>query len=537
MALYGRAGPPVPVREIRTRLLLRRDLFHAGAGATLLATLGSTLLGSAHAADAAPAAAPGPFDEATVRRLAQAMSKRPYAGPDTHLPSAIDNMSFDDYRGIRFRKDAALWKGQGLDFQVEFLPRGFLYRPVIDMFEVENGQAQRVGYNPDLFSYENPKLRVTDNLGFAGFRIHAPINRPDYFDEVCVFLGASYFRAVAKGQLYGLSARGFANGTGDPKGEEFALFRAFWLEKPQPGMTSIVVHALLDSPTVTGAYRFTIRPGGLSSADETVFDVESSLFPRREITEAGIAPLTGMFYFDANDRQHVDDARAAAHDSEGLSMWTGKGEQLWRPLVNPLDLQFSAFSDITPHGFGLMQRKRAFRDFEDLALNYEKRPSLWIEPIGDWGEGAVDLVELPTPNEVNDNIVAFWRPKAKLNAGAEYSFTYRMHWCWDNPWPTKQARISDTRIGATLDGKGRFVMIDFNGDSVKDLPLDARLHAELGTNTGDIRNVVVVPNPDTHGWRITFEFYPNGAKIAELHCVLAGEQGPLSERWVYRWTP
>ncbi|MGI4746314.1 MAG: glucan biosynthesis protein [Janthinobacterium lividum] len=513
--------------------LLRRDLVQAGAGASMLALLSRVAMpGVAHAADAVASAEPGPFDGATVRRLAQAMAKHAYQAPDSKLPGAIDQMSFDQYRSVRFKKESALWHGQGLNFQVEFLPRGFLYRPRIDIFEVQNGQAARVGYNPDLFSYEDQKLRVTDNLGFAGFRIHYPINRPDYYDEICVFLGASYFRAVAKGQNYGLSARGFANGTGDPKGEEFALFRAFWMEKPQPGMTAIVVHALLDSPTVTGAYRFTIRPG-----DETIFDVESVLYPRRTIAGSGIAPLTGMFYFDVNDRQHIDDARPAAHDSEGLSMWNGKGDQLWRPLVNPIDLQFSAFADVTPKGFGLMQRKRAFSDFQDLALNYEKRPSLWIEPIGDWGEGAIDLVELPTPNEVNDNIVAFWRPKAPLAAGGEYTYTYRMHWCWDNPWSSRLARISQTRIGTTDDKKGRFVMLDFTGETVKSLGADAKLHADLGTNAGDIRNVVVEPNPEIQGWRITFEFYPGSSKIAELHCVLSGEQGPLSEAWVYRWTP
>ena len=511
--------------------LSRRDLVQTGAGASVAALLARGLA-SAHAAEPLPAAAPGAFDGATVRRLAQAMSRHPYSAPDEKLPGPVNAMSFDQYRGVRFKKDSALWRGQGLNFQVEFLPRGFLYRPRIDIFEVQNGQALRVGYDPDLFVYEDPKLRVPDNLGFAGFRIHYPINRPDYFDEICVFLGASYFRAVAKGQLYGLSARGFANGTGDPKGEEFALFRAFWLEKPQAGMTAIVVHALLDSPTVTGAYRFTVRPG-----DETIFDVESVLYPRKQIAGSGIAPLTGMFFFDANDRQHIDDARPAAHDSEGLSMWTGKGDQFWRPLVNPIDLQFSAFSDMTPKGFGLMQRKRAFQDFQDLALNYEKRPSLWIEPIGDWGEGAVDLVELPTPNEVNDNIVAFWRPKAPLSAGGEYSYTYRMHWCWDNPWTTPLARVAQTRIGGTDDHKGRFVILDFTGDAVKSLGGDAKLHADLGTNTGDIRNVVVVQNLEIQGWRITFEFYPGNARSAELHCVLASTQAPLSETWVYRWTP
>ena len=510
--------------------LSRRDLVQAGAAASVVAVIGGS--GSpARAAVPSPAAAPGAFDGASVRRLAQAMASHPYAAPEEKLPGPVDALSFDQYRGIRFRKEDALWRGQGLNFQVEFLPRGFLYRPRIDIFEVRDGQAARLGYDPDLFSYEDPHLRVPDSLGFAGFRLHTPLNRPDYFDEVCVFLGASYFRAVARGQDYGLSARGFANGTGEQK-EEFALFRAFWLERPEPGMNAMVVHALLDSPSVTGAYRFTIRPG-----DETIFDVETVLYPRRTIASSGIAPLTGMFFFDANDRQHVDDARPAAHDSEGLSMWTGKGEQLWRPLVNPVDLQVSAFSDTTPKGYGLMQRKRAFDDFQDLALNYEKRPSLWIEPIGDWGEGAVDLVELPTPNEVNDNIVAFWRPKAPLAAGGEYAHTYRMHWCWDNPWSTGLAHIAQTRIGATDDHRGRFVMLDFAGGTLKSLGAEARLHAELGASTGAIRNVVVVQNPSMQGWRVTFEFYPGSARLAELHCTLAGEAGPLSEQWLYRWTP
>lgn len=474
---------------------------------------------------------PGPFDGASVRRLAQALARHSYQAPDTRLPKAIDRLDFDQYRGIRFQKERALWRGQNRGFEVEFLPRGFLYRPRIDIFEVFDGRAERVGYDPDQFSYEDQSLRVTDDLGFSGFRIHAPLNRPDYLDELCVFQGASYFRAIAKGQNYGLSARGFASGTGSPKGEEFPLFSAFWLERPQPGSTAVVVHALLDSPSVTGAFRFTIRPG-----ESTVFDVESVLYPRRDLAEAGVAPLTGMFYFDANDRSRVDDWRPAAHDSEALSMWTGKGGQLWRPLVNPVNLQFSAFADSSPHGFGLMQRKRAFDDFQDLALNYEKRPSLWIEPIGDWGEGAVDLVELPTPNEVNDNIVSFWRPKNMLKGGGEYAYTYRMHWGWDNPFHTAPARVAQTRIGGADDHKGRIVAIDFAGDAVSSLPPDSKLHANLGASAGSIKNVVVEPNPEIKGWRIIFQFDPAGAASAELHCELASEATTLSETWLYRWT-
>ena len=467
-----------------------------------------------------------------MRRLAQDLAKRDWVAPDTKLPSARANMNFDQFRGMAFKQERALWAQDKLPFQVQFFPRGFLYKERIDMFEVTAGKAERVPYSPDQFDYPDASLRVTDDLGFAGFRVHTPLNSPGAYEEFCVFLGASYFRAVAKGQVYGLSARGLAIGTGNPKGEEFALFRAFWLERPQPGVNSLVVHALLDSRSVTGAYRFTIRPG-----ETTVFDCESALYPRVDITEPGIATLTGMFDFGPNDRHGVDDWRPAAHDSEGLSMWTGHADQLWRPLVNPADVQISAFGDTNPHGFGLMQRKRAFADYDDLGLDYEKRPSLWIEPIGDWGQGAVDLVEIPTANEVNDNIVSFWRPKDKLNAKGEYTFTYRMHWGWDCPWPTKLARIGDTRTGATEDRKGRIVMLDFTGDAVKNLPADARPHAEVGCTPGEVRNVVVEPNPEIHGWRIIFEMRPGDAKLVEMHCRLVDDKGPISETWLYRWTP
>ncbi len=497
----------------------------------LLASLSNRITQAALAADPA-GPAPGPFDAAAVRRLAQQMAKQPFQAPDAKLPASLDRLSYDKYRGIRFRPERALWRGQKLGFEAQFFPRGFLYGAKVDIFEVVAGQAARVPYDADLFDYADPALRVPDDLGFAGFRIHAPFNRPEYDDELCVFLGASYFRAVAKGQAYGLSARGLSIDTGSPRGEEFASFRAFWLERPQAGVNSLVIHALLDSRSAAGAYRFTVHPG-----DTTVFDVESTLYPRVDIAEPGLAPLTGMFLFDANDRQRVDDWRPAAHDSEGLSMWTGRGEQLWRPLANPRDLQLSAFGDTNPRGFGLMQRKRAFADYQDLALDYGRRPSLWIEPIGDWGDGAVQLVEIPTGNETNDNIVAFWRPKEKLSANGDYTATYRMHWGWDCPWVSKLGRFADTRVGAITDGNGRLFVLDITGDAVKALPRDAKLHAELGSSKGKLQNVVVQPNPEIGGWRISFEMLPGDEKLVEMHCILMGEQGALSETWIYRWTP
>ena len=511
----------------------RRDLVQGGFGLSafaVLSTLGLTASRAASTPHIAPA--PGAFDESSVRHLAQQMAAQPYQAPNTALPDPIAHLTYDDFRSIRYRSDHALWHDQKLPFQVQFFPRGFLYEAKVDMFEVAEGKATAVPYSPDLFDYDNPKFRVTQDIGFSGLRILNPINTPNVFDEFCVFLGASYFRAVAKGQIYGLSARGLAIGTGNPRGEEFARFSAFWLERPQPGQTSLVLHALLDSQSVTGAFKFTLTPGA-----ETIFDVESALYPRVDITEPGIATLTGMFYFDANNRNKVNDWRPAAHDSEGLSLWTGMGGLIWRPLNNPTTLQLSAFTDTNPHGFGLMQRKRSFSDYQDVALDYEKRPSLWIEPIGDWGQGVVELVEIPSPNEVNDNIVAFWRPKDKLAAKAEYNFTYRMHWGWDCPWPTKLGRIVDTRIGASDDHQGLEIVLDIVGDLVKDVPPDAKMHAQITASQGSIQGVVVEPNPALGGWRIMFTLLVGSAKLIELNGVLMNDQTPVSETWLYRWTP
>ncbi len=255
---------------------------------------------------------------------------------------------------------------------------------------------------------------VTD---FSGFRLRAPLNRAEHFDEFVVFQGASYFRAVAKGQEYGLSARGLALKTGDARGEEFPFFRTFWIERPRPEANTVVVHALLDSDSTTGAYRFTIRPG-----DPTVMDVEMTLYPRVELTHVGLAPLTSMFFFGPNDRVGIDDFRPAVHDSDGLAIWNGRGEWLWRPLINPETLQVSAFVDDNPRGFGLLQRHRAFADYQDLEAHYERRPSLWVETIGEWGSGAVQLVEIPSKSEYHDNVVAFWRPRPTVTGTSREPF-------------------------------------------------------------------------------------------------------------------
>jgi periplasmic glucans biosynthesis protein len=472
-----------------------------------------------------------PFEAASVRAYARELAQKPYKAPDNKLPDQLKDLTYDRYRMIRFQPEHALWRNDGLPFQLQFFHRGFYYTNRVDIFEVKEGVATPVVYSPSMFSFgEGPVPDIKTNLGFAGFRIHGPLNRPDYFDEIGVFLGASYFRAVAKGLSYGLSARGLSLNTADPKGEEFPNFRSFWVERPSKDASSIVVHALLDSESAAAAYRFTIRPG-----ETTIYDIEATLFPRVQIEQIGLATLTSMYFFGMNDRGGVDDFRPEVHDSDGLGIQNGRGEQIWRPLNNPADLQVSAFIDNNPRGFGLMQRQRDFRTYEDLEARYERRPSAFIEPIGDWGEGAVHLVEIPTTTEINDNIVAFWRPRAPTRAKGEYVYTYRIHWGVRLPKPLPLAQVVATRIGAGP-GETRLIVIDFAGENLKAVP-PADIKGMVTFDKAKVRNVITQPNPETGGVRLHFELLTGGEKAIELRAQLFRGDEPLSESWMNRWTP
>ena len=471
-----------------------------------------------------------PFDAHAVRAMAQKLAQEPYKKPDTSLPAGIKDIDYDAYRGIRFKPERALWRDEGLPFQLQFFHRGFIFTDRVDIYEVSEGKARPITYSPDLFTFDKVKPPADPKLGFAGFRMHARINRPDYFDEVGVFLGASYFRAVGKGQVYGLSARGLSIRTADAKGEEFPAFRAFWIEKPAKGTNSLVVHALLDSPSVAAAYRFTIRPG-----ESTVYDVEKALYPRAEIKEVGIGSLTSMFFFDANDRVGVDDFRPGVHDSDGLAIRNGRGERIWRPLSNPRDLQVSIFGDTNPRGFGLMQRERDFHAYQDLESHFEKRPSAWVEPIGDWGAGGVHLVEIPTREEIHDNIVAFWRPQESLKAKREYTYTYRIHWGRGANGARSLGIFAKTRIGAGPDNTRRFVLEVVGGQAGYADPKS--LTARVNADKGEIRNLVLQPDPMTGGARISFDLATNKEQLIELRGLMLQNEEPASETWIYRWTP
>ena len=509
----------------------RRDLLTTALALPFAARPSASLFAAPAAAQEKGPEKPYAFDAAAVRASARELALKPYKAPDNKLPDVLKDLTYDRYRMIRFKPDHAWWKADGLPFELQFFHRGFYYNNRVDIYEVKDGMAIPIAYSPDMFTFgDQGPPDIKENLGFAGFRIHGPINRPDYFDEIGVFLGASYFRAVAKGQSYGLSSRGLSIKTADPTGEEFPNFRTFWIERPAKGANSIVVHALLDSPSAAGAFRFTIRPG-----ETTVFDSEIAFYPRVDVNDPGLAPLTSMFLFDASDRTGVDDFRPEVHDSNGLAMHNGRDELLWRALANPKDLQISAFGDVNPRGFGLLQRRRDFRYFEDLESHYEKRPSLWIEPIGNWGEGDIRLIEIPSKEEIHDNVVAFWRPREPLRAKGEYILTYRMHWGPIDQRPLPLAMITATRAGAS--GDDRLFVIDIAGDKLKEATPPERVRADVSASKGKVANVVSQPNPATGGWRVSFTLAPNKEPVIELRAQLMRDDQPLSEIWLYRWTP
>ncbi|MDO5621314.1 MAG: glucan biosynthesis protein G [Paracoccus sp. (in: a-proteobacteria)] len=471
------------------------------------------------------------FDSLTA--LARERAAAPFQAPKATLTGSFADLNYDQYRAIRFRREMDPWTEQD-DFAVDLLPPGGLFSQPVKINLVVDGaatpldfSAQMLDFDPSQFP-DGADLENVGNMGWSGFRIRTRLNRPDVMDEFLVFQGASYFRAVARNTLYGLSARGLAIGTGSPAGEEFPTFTDFWLHRPEPGADGVLIYALLDSQSVAGAFEFYAVPGA-----ETVLTTRLALFPRRDVRELGIAPLTSMFWFGPANRSGVDDYREAVHDSDGLQMTTGAGQQLWRVLENHRNLQMSAFMDRDPKGFGLIQRSRRFEDFQDAEARYEKRPSAWIEPEGDWGEGVVSLVEIPVANEFNDNIVSFWRPKAGLKAGQRFDAAYRLVFApLAVPQPPR-ARIVQTRSGKSVNGRdSRSYVIDFDLRAFGDTDPEARVSASAGV----LGSAQVQRLPEYGVMRLSFEFRPESASLADISAVLNGPDGALSETWVARWT-
>lgn len=479
--------------------------------------------------EALRAEGPG-FDFDDVRAKASLLATQPYQTPPG-LPKEAASLDYDAYRRIELLPEGTIW---GSDAEQRFRvlpdPRGYLFNTAVRLNLIENGQEVARPYKPEDFNFHDLPLpdEARSLLGYSGFRIVTPLNVAGKFDELVSFRGASFFRALGAGNLYGASARGISIGTASAEGEEFPYFREFWLEKPAPGADQVRLFALLDGRSLTGAYEFTFRPG-----PETVVVVNAVLYPRRTLTHAGIAPLTSMYFFSPHDvRKYPSDFRPAVYDSEGLAIRMKNGEAVWRPLSNPKSLQVSVLASRAPQGFGLQMRHRRFDDFADIEAGYHYRPSVWIEPGEDWGEGELTLVEIPTANEYNDNIVAYWRPAEPLNTGTAYPVSYTMRWSLMNPAASGVSAVSNTLAGIKPGAAQQLFIIDF--DPIAETLLDGA-EAEISTTAGKVLNPIIKTNPENGKTRLSFELDAQNADVAELRALISKGGKPITETWLYRW--
>jgi len=455
------------------------------------------------------------------------------------LPKEFQGLTYDRYREIRFKPNESWWRNTKLPFELGFFHQGFNYDQPVKINEVVGGRVREIKFSPGLFDYGDIKIdpHKIQGLAFAGLRIHFPVNTPKYKDDVLTFLGASYFRAVGKGQVYGLWARALAIDTGLISGEEFPRFVEFWIEQPDPNARELTVFGLLDSRRVTGAYRFLLKPGV-----ETVVEVKAQIYLRENVSKLGLAPLTSMFAFGENQRASGEDYRPEVHDSDGLLIQSGTGEWIWRPLTNPKRLLVTSFALNNPVGFGLMQRDRDFDRYEDLEARYDRRPSAWVEPIGKWGAGRVELVQIPSPDETNDNIVAYWVPDTTPPSRKPFDFEYRILWQKDPETRPPQAWVTQTRRGRGYvrnpDQSVGFV-VDFEGPALRKLATDARLTVDVTVDTnGEIVEQHVYRNDVTGGWRLILRVKRiDDSKPVEIRAFLKGDANTVSETWSYILPP
>lgn len=473
---------------------------------------------------------PAPFNHGMVTEAARSLSKRPYRPLPADLPSVFRDLGYEQYTAIHPRPGTAIWAGENTGFAIEPLHRGFIFSSPVDINLVEEGQARRVLYNPAAFDFGKlaPPGNISD-IGFSGFRVLA--QGPSGLSELAIFQGASFFRALTGGQIPGTMARALSIKTADPRGEEFPAFRTVWIERPTLAAGMMVIHALIDSESVTGAYRFTLRPG-----EATIIDTECALFARAAVDNLGLATMSATRLLGPIGERRNDDLRPSVGEVTGLQMLTGKGEWVWRPVANRDTLQISTFIDENPRGFGFLQRDRNFDHYQDDDQHFETRPSLWIEPIGDWSAGGVQLIEIPSDSEANDNIIGFWKPKQALTAGSEAFFAYRQFWCWTPPEQPPLAIATMSRSGRGSSSKRRRFAVEFSGEILGNPDTAASLKPNLTAAPGSIVSFRTYSYADKKICRIVFELDTGNETYSEIRLILESEGKPLSETWLYRWT-
>lgn len=520
----------------------RREFLTYASLTALLTHLGKGAL----AADSAEQARPFSFDG--LIEQAQVDALKPYRYPNTDSDALLTKLDYAAHGQIRFKPELALFaKGPG-QFPVTFFHLGSFFRTPVRVYALDNGVAREIVYDPANFDMpgDSPAHALPRNSGFAGFRIQESrlgnqTKLPWQQNDWVAFLGASYFRAIGELYQYGLSARAIALDVAEAgKAEEFPAFTHIWFEPPKDlHATSMTLYARLDGPNICGAYRFVIdRTQGV------IMDVDCTFFLRKSVRRLGIAPLTSMFWFSETAKRTAADWRPEVHDSDGLALWTGSGERIWRPLNNPPRTVVSAFSDHQPKGFGLLQRDRNFDHYLD-GVNYQRRPSLWVEPLGDWGEGSVQLMENGTDDEIHDNIVAMWVPSAPAEAGNRYTLRYRLHWLAQEPYASPLAMCLATRLGKGGQpgqprpaGVRKFV-VEFQGAPLEKLAPGVKPEAVISCSRGELGLVFTEAVPDgvVGHWRAQFDLAVDGKQPVELRLFLRLDGQPLSETWLYQYHP
>ena len=490
-------------------------------------------------------AAPVDFRGAMVPEMARALSKQPFVPVATDLPEPFKTLTYEQYDAIKLKPAARIWATEPIGYAIEPLHRGFQFDLPIQLNLVADGKARRLIYDTAMFDFGKltPPPRIGD-IGFSGFRVlgtrittgkGAAGKGPIALDggvlgEIATFQGSNFFRALADGQVPGVMARALALKVADAKGEEMPIFRSIWIEKPSLVTATMVIHAIIDSDSVVGAFRFTLRTG-----EATIIDTECTLYPRAGVDNFGLASMSATHLLGFLDHRRFDDYRPNVGEVCGLQMLTGVNEWVWRPVTNRESLQISTFVDDKPRGFGCLVRDRSFEDYADEDNHWEKRPSLWIEPIGDWPAGGVQLIEIPSQSDANDNILCFWRPREPLRAGTEVAFAYRQFWCWDPPERPDLARAMRSRSGGS--GRRWRFFVEFQGDVLGDPEHSKGAAPALTTSAGNVTLTRVFADSNAKAYRILFEIDPGGAASAELRLVLQAQGKPISETWLYRWTP
>ena len=474
-----------------------------------------------------------PFTRDGLMARARDLLKQPFAAPGAELPDYFARLSREQYEATEVRPEARIWSKEQKNFTIEPVLRGWVYGAPVKIFLVEGGTGAPLRPALQQFSFgsQKPPERLPEQA-IAGFRVwpNGPSGKPMDGAACLQFLGASFYRAKAAGQKkWGVTARGLSIRTADP-GEEYPIFREFYIETPPAGEDTLVIHALLDSPSVVGVYMFTLR-----SVEATIIDVELTLLPRVDLDHIGLASLAGASFFTPLDQRRLDDIRPAACEMNGLQIHTGNNEWLWRPLSNRNSLQFSSFIDVNPKGFGFLTRNRDIAAYQDDNEHWEQRPSIWIEPHHDWGEGSVQLVEIPSESEFNQNIIAYWRPKDRLAANSERKFAYRQFWCWSPPTRPPLAVVSAARSGRGGAPKRRRFVVVFSGEALGD-PARPPSQASLSAKPGACVKLHDEFDAASKTHRVVFELDPNGETYSELRLELKAGDEQISESWIYRWT-